>query len=46
MELANLGTMTMLFNYTKDGLVGVKKMGGKVIASKFKILKDFSTVVS
>jgi hypothetical protein len=46
LELANMGTMKMIFNYTKDGLVGAKKMAGKVIASKFKICKDFATVVS
>lgn len=44
--MANIGSITMLYNFTRDGMVGVKKMGGKVVASTTKFLKDFTITVS
>jgi len=46
LDIDNMGTFSLLFNHTRDGAIGVKKFGGKVIASKIKILKDFMIIVS
>ncbi len=45
LKMANIGSITLLFNFTRDGLVGVRKMGGKVVASTTKFLKDFTITV-
>jgi hypothetical protein len=46
LKMANIGSITLLFNFTRDGMVGVRKMGGKVVASTTKFLKDFTITVS
>jgi hypothetical protein len=45
-EVANLGKLSMVYNFTRDGLIGVRNMGGKKVAFKETFLNDYLIVVS
>lgn len=43
-DMGQLGPMSMVWNFTRDGMVGSEKIGDKVLAAKWTVLKDFATM--